>query len=253
MDKKQSVPIIAANWKMYKTLSETEQFITQIKPLIAKAKARVLVAVPFTSLKTAVDLAKDTNLIIGAQNMNDASEGAFTGEIAAKMLTDVGAKFVLIGHSERRQYFNESNAFINRKVKRALESNLQPLLCIGETLKERESGEMEDVLATQLSESLQDVETSSLKNVIIAYEPVWAIGTGISATADMAQQAHHFCREYLAQHWGAEVAGTMPLLYGGSVKPNTAAELLGQSDINGLLVGGASLDATSFAAIVNAG
>lgn len=245
-------PIIAANWKMYKTIPETEEFIAEIIPLIADSSARILVAVPFTSIRPAVEKSANTPLIIGAQNMNDAAEGAFTGEIAAKMLVDVGAKFVIIGHSERRRIFGEDDQLIARKLQSAIENGLQPLLCIGETLSERENEEMEDVLATQLSQCLEKMDASKLNQLIIAYEPVWAIGTGISATAEKAQEAHQFCREYLTQRWGAEIANKIPILYGGSVKPETASSFLKEADINGLLVGSASLNAKTFAAIVDA-
>lgn len=244
-------PIIAANWKMYKTLEETETFIDDFIPKVVDSPARILIAVPYTSIHSAALKATGSKLVIGAQNMNDASEGAFTGEISAKMLVDAGARFVIIGHSERRRYFNESNQFINLKVKQALANGLQPLLCIGETLAEREAAETEDVLATQIAESLQDLTAENLQTLIIAYEPVWAIGTDMTATPEIAQETHLFCREYITQHWGADIASRIPLLYGGSVKAETAPALLAQKDINGLLVGGASLQANSFAAIVN--
>ncbi len=251
MDDAERIPIIVANWKMYKTLAETEQFIDNAVPLVAQAHARIYIAVPFTAIAAAAEQAADTPFVIGAQNMNDASEGAFTGEVAGKMLVDAGAKFVILGHSERRRIFGEDNAFINRKIKRAFEEGLQPLLCIGETLAEREARETEDVLATQLSECLKGFDTEELASLMIAYEPVWAIGTGRMATPEIAQETHYFCREYLAQQWGPETAGKIPLLYGGSVRPETAPSLVAQADIDGLLVGGASLDAASFASIVN--
>jgi triosephosphate isomerase len=243
--------LIIANWKMYKLQAETEAFIAELKPLIAESTAAVWIAVSFTVLTAAKQSATDSAIQIGAQNMNDASEGAFTGEVAAKMLLDVGAQFVLLGHSERRQYFQENNAFINRKIKRALVAGLRPVLCIGETLPERNAGETEDVLATQISECLADIDVEAIDDLVIAYEPVWAIGTGMSATPEMAQETHNFCREYLAQQYGAHHAAHIPLLYGGSVKPENATVLLIQPDIDGLLVGSASLQAASLAAIVN--
>lgn len=243
--------LVVANWKMYKTVADTEGFLNELKPLIPAAEATVWIAVPFTSIRAAVAHTADSDIQIGAQNMNDATEGAFTGEVAAKMLLEAGATFVLLGHSERRQHFQENDAFINRKVKRALSSGLRPVLCIGETLQQREDGEMEDTLATQLSQCLQGLEKDQLDTLVIAYEPVWAIGTGVTATPELAQEAHLFCREYLTQHWGTEIAAHIPLLYGGSAKPENAAALLAQPDIDGLLVGGASLDAKSFAAIIN--
>ncbi|MFA6916832.1 MAG: triose-phosphate isomerase [Parachlamydiales bacterium] len=251
MAKIKNMPIIAANWKMYKTLAETEKFIEDFIPKVTDSQAHIYIAVPYTSIHTAALKATGSKIIIGAQNMNDASEGAFTGEVSAVMLTDAGARFVLLGHSERRRYFNESNQVINLKVKQALNNGLQPLLCIGETQEEREASETEDVLATQLSECLEGLDEKSLQTLIIAYEPVWAIGTGQTATPEIAQETHLFCREYLTQHWGQELASHIPLLYGGSVKPETAPLLLSQKDINGLLVGGASLQAESFAEIIN--
>lgn len=247
----QRIPIIVANWKMYKTIKETEQFLAGILPLTTNKPAKILIAVPFTSIRTAAIKASGSHIVIGAQNMNDASEGAFTGEIAAKMLVDAGAHFVILGHSERRTLFGETNAFINRKVKQALANNLKPLLCIGETIEQREAGDTEDTLATQLSECLDGIDTNKLSSLMIAYEPVWAIGTGRTATPEMAQETHLFCRQYLSQRWGAESARHIPLLYGGSVKPDTAGELLAQPDIDGLLVGGASLKVDSFSAIIN--
>lgn len=251
MAKTKSTPIIAANWKMYKTLAETESFIEEFIPKISDSTANILIAVPYTSIHTAAQKAAGSKIVIGAQNMNDASEGAFTGEVSAKMLVDAGARFVLLGHSERRRYFNESNHVINLKIKQALDNGLQPLLCIGETLEQRQAAETEDTLATQLSECLEGIDVKKLSSLIIAYEPVWAIGTGETATPEMAQETHLFCREYLTQHWGQEFASHTPLLYGGSVRPETAAQLLAQKDINGLLVGGASLKADSFAEIIN--
>lgn len=242
--------LIVANWKMYKTVAETEAFIDALKPLVHSSN-RVWIAVPFTSIHAAKERAEGSTFQIGAQNMNDASEGAFTGEVAATMLVEAGASFVLLGHSERRQQFGEDNAFVNRKVKRALSSGLQPLLCIGETLAERKAGEMEDILATQLTQCLEGVDSAILESLVIAYEPVWAIGTGVAATPEMALEAHSFCREYLIQHWGASLAEKIPLLYGGSAKPDNAAVLLAQPNIDGLLVGGASLDAATFSAIIN--
>jgi triosephosphate isomerase len=251
MAKANPTKLIVANWKMYKTIDETKSFLHTLKPLIVNSSADTWIAVPFTSIKAAKQETADSSILIGAQNMNDASEGAFTGEIAAKMLVDAGASFVLIGHSERRHYFKEDNAFINRKIQRALDSGLRPVLCIGETQDERNNGDMEDVLATQLSECLAGIDKHALSALVIAYEPVWAIGTGVTATPEMASEAHTFCREYLAQHWGSELAQNIPLLYGGSAKPDNATALLSQKDIDGLLIGGASLDPHSFAAIVN--
>lgn len=251
MTASQRPAVIAGNWKMYKTAEETADFIKQLAPLVVDAHPSVFLAVPFTAIRLASELAKEHNIVVGAQNMNDASEGAFTGEIAAKMLVDAGAKFVIVGHSERRQIFKEDDAFINRKIKRALESNLIPILCVGETLEEHEAGKTEDVIKYQLSHGLDGITREQMPNVIVAYEPLWAIGTGKTATPEAAQEIHHLCRSHLAETWSQEVAEQVVLMYGGSVKPSNARALMGQKDIDGLLVGGASLSVESFSQIVN--
>jgi len=243
--------VIVGNWKMYKTAEDTAEFIKQLIPLVADSPATVFLAVPFTSIRLASDLAKEHNIVIGAQNMNDASEGAFTGEIAAKMLIDAGAKFVIVGHSERRQIFKEDDAFINRKIKRALESDLIPILCIGETLEEREAGKTEDVIKFQLTHALEEVTGEQILNVLIAYEPLWAIGTGKTATPELAEEIHQICRSHIKEMWNEEIAEQVVIMYGGSVKPSNARSLMGQKDIDGLLVGGASLTVESFSQIVN--
>lgn len=185
--------------------------------------------------------------------MHDASEGAFTGEIAGEMLLEAGATFVILGHSERRHLFGEENPFINRKVLKALEVGLFPILCVGETLEEREEGRTEEVLETQLLESLKGVGKLSMRKMAVAYEPVWAIGTGRTASPEIAQKVHAYLREVVAEHWSPAAAASLPLLYGGSVKPENADSLLVERDINGLLVGGASLNPESFAQIVQSG
>lgn len=243
--------VIVGNWKMYKTAEETAEFIKKLIPLVEESTATVFLAVPFTSIHLASELANERNIVIGAQNMNDASEGAFTGEIAAKMLIDAGAKFVIVGHSERRQIFKEDDAFINRKVMRALESDLIPILCIGENLEEREAGKAEDVIKSQLTHGLDGVTGKQILNVLIAYEPIWAIGTGKTATPELAEEIHRLCRLHIAEMWGEEIAEQVVILYGGSVKPTNARSLMGQKDIDGLLVGGASLSVESFSQIVN--
>jgi triosephosphate isomerase len=245
--------VIAGNWKMYKTIDEALRFVETLAPLITKSQATVYLAVPFTAIRPAASLVEElgASITIGAQNMNDAAEGAFTGEIAARMLTEAGARFVILGHSERRHLFHESNDTINKKVKRALESALQPVLCIGETLEEREAGETEAVLREQLTGSLEGISAEELSKMIIAYEPVWAIGTGKVARPDDAQTAHAFVRGVIAQIWGEEAAERIVIQYGGSVKPENADELLEQPDVDGLLVGGASLSPDSFSQIIN--
>lgn len=251
--KSSQTPVIAGNWKMYKTVQEALDFIKTLAPLIQKSQATVYLAVSFTAIHPVAKLVEELKspIAIGAQNMNDASEGAFTGEVAARMLKEAGARFVILGHSERRHLFAEASAFINKKVKRALLEDIQPIVCVGETLQERESGQMEAVLKKQLLESLQEVSTGAFEKIILAYEPVWAIGTGKVASPEDAEQAHQFCREVITETWGAEAGSQTAILYGGSVKPENAADLLARPGINGLLVGGASLSPESFAAIVN--
>ncbi len=243
--------VITGNWKMYKTIEEAKQFAGTLSPQIPSSQARVCLAVPFTAIYSTVNYCKEisSTIGIGAQNMNDATEGAFTGEIAAKMLKEAGAEFVILGHSERRHLFNESDEFINKKVKRALTEGLQPVLCVGETCDERDAGKMHEVVEKQLLGSLEGV--SDLGNLMLAYEPVWAIGTGKTATPDDAEEAHLFCRTVIAKKWGEEAAAKLVIQYGGSVKGSNAKELLREENVDGLLVGGASLSPQSFLEIVN--
>lgn len=244
--------IIVGNWKMYKTAKEAVRFLKEFAPLIKNAIAKTYLAVPFTVIEAAAKHVKEDSISIGAQNMHDATEGAFTGEIAAEMLLEAGAKFVVLGHSERRKLFHEDNAFINRKVHRALLAGLQPILCVGETLAQREGGETAELLVSQISEGLTGVTAEQLERIILAYEPVWAIGTHQSATPEMAEEAHQICRNAIAKVWSEESAKKISILYGGSVKPETSLALLREPDIDGLLVGGASLSAENFSKIVNA-
>lgn len=243
--------VIVGNWKMYQTIDASLSYLVDLIPLVRDATSKIYLAVPFTSIGPMAKEAKETNIVIGAQNMHNASEGAFTGEIAGKMLTEAGAKFVIIGHSERRRLFHEDNAFINSKVKRALKDGLQPILCIGENAQEREEGKTSEVLKSQLTECLAGVDADKLSDILVAYEPVWAIGTGLAATPELAQESHHLCREFLREIGGKEVADKIGILYGGSVKPENAKALIEQSDIDGLLVGGASLSVESFSKIIN--
>lgn len=242
--------VICGNWKMYKTIDQALEFIDQIAPQAETVDCEVLLAVPFTAIKSAADKAKSTKVIIGAQNMNDATEGAFTGEVAASMLKDAGAQFVIVGHSERRRVFSESNAFINRKVKRALASGIRPLLCIGETYDERENKQTEQVLKKQLTECLEGIKAEEVGRLIVAYEPVWAIGTGKPATPEIAEQVQAFCRESLEELFGQEVAQRTPILYGGSVTAENAPNYLEEEDIDGLLIGSAALQPESFVKII---
>lgn len=251
MDETSRPTIIAGNWKMYKNVGEALTFISEFAPTVFTISSEVYLAVPFTCLQSVAAMCKGTKVTVGAQNMSDSMEGAFTGEIAGTMLKDAGAGFVILGHSERRHYFGETNAFINSKVKRAIADGLQPLLCVGELIEERENGMTEKVLETQLSESLKSITGEEIKKMVIAYEPVWAIGTGVTATPEQAQEMHHFCRRFIAKTWGDAVAESVPLLYGGSVKPDNVKTLMQQADIDGVLVGGASLSSESFSKIAN--
>lgn len=241
---------VVGNWKMYKTAREAAEFLEELGPKIEQCKAHVYVAVPFTSIAPAARVTKQSRIVIGAQNMNDAREGAFTGEIAAIMLVEAGAKFVLLGHSERRRFFGEENRFIHQKVVRALQEGLQPILCIGEELEAREEGRTEEVLREQIETCLKDIPEEEVKKVLLAYEPVWAIGTGKAASPKMAEEAHAFCRKCVHKLFGKEVSDHMPILYGGSVKPENIGDLVGQKDIDGVLVGGASLDPQTFSELI---
>jgi triosephosphate isomerase len=245
------IPIISGNWKMFKTGKEAQKYLEEFIPLIKAAHAEVMLGVPFTSIRPAAEVAQGSNVQIGAQNMHEAIEGAFTGEISAPMLKEAGATFVILGHSERRNIFKESSTLIQKKVVRALSEGLKVILCLGELEEEREKGLTENVLRAQIEESLKDVSTASFKDLIVAYEPVWAIGTGKTATDEMAQSAHRFCRSVIAEKWGAECAEGLRILYGGSVKPENIAGLMAQPDIDGALVGGASLKAPIFSQVVN--
>ncbi len=239
--------LFIANWKMHKTKNEALDFIKSLK---VSTKGKVIIAPPFTLLDALHQEIKGRNIFLAAQNFYFEKMGAFTGEIAASMLVDLGVKYVLIGHSERRHYFNETNEIINKKIKKALESNLVPILCIGETLDERNAHETEDVLKEQLEECLQDITIENMANVIIAYEPVWAIGTGLVATSQQAEHVHAFIRKWVKDHKSDLVAHTLPILYGGSVKPDNIESLLSCKDIDGVLVGGASLNVEHFNQII---
>jgi triosephosphate isomerase (TIM) len=243
--------IIAGNWKMNKTNQETESYIRELSPLVASAKASVYLAVPFTAIESGVRAAKKTNIVIGAQNMHEAVSGAFTGEISGGMLTAAGAEFVILGHSERRQIFAETDQTINKKLVRALLDDLLPILCVGETLEERESDSTFQVIEKQMKEGLKSVSTEDINRIVIAYEPVWAIGTGKTATPSQAQEVHQFIRDLLTDLYGKKVASKISILYGGSVKAENTKDLMEQADIDGALVGGASLEAASFAKIIN--
>ncbi|HEV2206796.1 MAG TPA: triose-phosphate isomerase [Candidatus Acidoferrales bacterium] len=245
-------PVIAGNWKMFKTREETRAFFEAFKPLVAAAKhCDIVVAPPFTALQTAVEAARGTSIGIAAQNLHWEKEGAFTGEISARMVVDVGCKGVIIGHSERRQYFGETDESVNKKTRAALEAGLLPIVCVGETLAEREGNQTQAVLKRQFEGGMAALTQGDFSRILIAYEPVWAIGTGRTATPEIAAESHRYIRELAAARFGAEQASAVRILYGGSVKPDNIKGLMAQAEIDGALVGGASLDAKSFASIVN--
>ncbi len=246
------VPVIAGNWKMYKTIAEAEEFIAALLPRVSTAgRVEVGICPPFTALAAMVDSTRGSRVAVYAQNMHQAQEGAFTGEVSAPMLTELGVSGVVLGHSERREMFGETDRALGQKVPVALEAGLAPILCVGETEEERERGDTERKLRHQVQEDLARIDTDRLGEIVIAYEPIWAIGTGQTATAEQAQEAIAFVRALVGDR-SPEQAQRTRILYGGSVKPENAAELLGAPDIDGALVGGASLDAESFAAVVDA-
>jgi triosephosphate isomerase (TIM) len=246
-------PLIAANWKMYKTPAEAESFLTTFLPLVeALTKNEVVICPPAVDLTYALQAAQGSKVHIGAQNMHFAEDGAFTGEISAPMLTALGVTHVILGHSERRQYFAETDDTVHRKLVTALKYRLVPIVCVGEHLEEREGGATEEVLSRQVSHAIQQIDPAHLHPLVIAYEPVWAIGTGKTATPEMAAEAHLTIRGVVARMVGREIADSLRILYGGSVKPENASSLLNQPEIDGALVGGASLDPHSFAKIAQA-
>lgn len=244
--------VIAGNWKMNKTNDEAVKMLTELKELVKDIKdVKVVIGAPFTALSDAVKAVAGSNVEIAAENVYPKASGAYTGEVSPVMLEAIGVKYVIIGHSERREYFHESNEFINEKVKAVLAHNMTPILCIGEKLEDREAGRTAQVNEKQIREGLAGITAEEAKKIIVAYEPVWAIGTGKTATPEMAQETHKEIREVLRDMFGA-VADEMVIQYGGSMKPENAKELLAQADIDGGLIGGASLEAPSFAKIVMA-
>jgi triosephosphate isomerase len=247
--------IIAANWKMHMTTAETESFWKVFDLEVGPSPhPEIVIAPPFTALQKLADLTSDSQKVkLGAQNMFYETSGAFTGEISPGMLRELFVRYVIIGHSERRQLFGETDDFVNRKVAAALKSEMRAILCVGETLEERDAGKVVQVLETQLRGSLAGFEPDAFADIVIAYEPVWAIGTGRTATPEQAQEAHEAVRKVLAELAGKETADKVRIQYGGSVKPGNAKELLSLPDVDGALVGGASLDPRSFAEIVLAG
>jgi triosephosphate isomerase (TIM) len=250
MPRRDRTPYLAANWKMHKTVAEAASFVDALLPRIAATQHDVVICPPFTALGAVVERRYGTAVKVAAQNMHEEDAGAFTGEVSASMLVELDVEAVILGHSERRQYFGETDEALARKVPAALAAGLEPILCVGESEKARDDGRTEAVLEAQLQADLAAVEESELARVVVAYEPIWAIGTGRTATPEQAQETIAFIRGFLRQK--GDAADAVRILYGGSVKPANAAELLGMPDIDGALVGGASLDPEDFAAIVEA-
>lgn len=243
--------VIAGNWKMNMLPNEAIQFIEELTPLVKDTDNEVILCVPYTDLFYALLTAQNTNIKIGAQNMHFAENGAYTGEVSGKMLKSINVEYVIIGHSERRQYFNETDETVNKKVKAAFENGLKPIVCVGETLEQRESGKVEEIITNQTKLALEGLENEKVENTIIAYEPIWAIGTGKTATKEDANNAIKAIRDKIAEIYGQIVADRVIIQYGGSVKSSNAKELFSMSDIDGALVGGASLKAEEFNKIVN--
>ena len=252
MDKAKRKAIIAGNWKMNKTPSEATALLNAITPLVADADCEVIACVPYVDIAAAVEATKGTNVKIGAENCHWAESGAFTGEISTGMLKEIGVEYVIIGHSERRQYFGETDETVNKRTKAALAAGLKPIVCVGELLWERECNITNEVIARQIKLDLWDVTPEEMANVVIAYEPVWAIGTGKTATAEQAEEVCEFIRMCLKAKYGLEVASGVTIQYGGSMNDKNAAELLSKTNVDGGLIGGASLVAEKFAAIVDA-
>lgn len=252
MNKQLRKAVIAGNWKMNKTPAEAKTLIEEMKPLVKDAGCEVVLCVPFVDIPAAVEAAKGSNIKIGAENVHFKESGAYTGEIAANMLTELGVEYVVIGHSERRTYFGETDQTVNLRTLAALEAGLKAIVCVGETLEQRELGYTETLLKFQTKMALTNVSREQLKNVIIAYEPVWAIGTGVTATADQADEGNGYVRAAIAEVYGKDVAETVTIQYGGSMNAKNADELVAKANVDGGLIGGASLKAPDFAVIVSA-
>ncbi|RLD11278.1 MAG: triose-phosphate isomerase [Chlamydiae bacterium] len=241
------IPVIAGNWKMNKTISEALDLVNDLKSRLTNVDDVTIIVCPtFLCIKSVADALGNSNIHVGAQNMFWETSGAYTAEVSGEMLLEAGAEYVIIGHSERRQYFGETNETVNKKVKKALALGLKPIVCVGEMLEDREAGNTEKVVDDHLTNGLAGVSADEMKNVIVAYEPVWAIGTGKTATPEQAQEVHAFIRNRIAELWNEETAEAVVIQYGGSMKPGNVKELLAQKDIDGGLIGGAALKADSF-------
>ena len=245
-------PIIAGNWKMYMTNTEATVLVEALKQVVADTSCEVVVCPPFTALSTVAELTEDTKVRVGAQNVFHEEEGAYTGEVSPAMLTDIGVSYVIVGHSERRSIFKEADRCVNKRVRIVLQHGMGPILCVGESLNQRESGETVAFIHSQLEMGLHGVPAEEMPEVVIAYEPIWAIGTGRTATAEQAGEVCESIREKIASMYTPEIAEQVRIVYGGSVKPENAKEILAQPHVDGALVGGASLKADSFAGIIKA-
>lgn len=244
-------PIIAGNWKMHKTIAEGLAFVEAIKPAVAGTDVEVVICAPFTLLKDLKAATADTNIKIGAQNMHFEESGAFTGEVAPAMLKELAVDFVVIGHSERRAYYNETDETVNKKVLKALEVGIRPILCVGESLEQREAGETKAIVKAQVEKAFSDIDAADVKDVVVAYEPIWAIGTGKTASSADANDVIAYIRSLLKDLYSEEISEDVQIQYGGSVKPANVVEIMNESDIDGALVGGASLQPDSFTELVN--
>jgi triosephosphate isomerase (TIM) len=245
------IPLIAGNWKMFKTVHETIVFTKELRSVLKDVTdVEIVVAPPFIAVHAAAEALRNSNIAVAAQDLYWEREGAFTGEVSAQMIKDAGAEFVIIGHSERRRLFGDTDAMVNRKVAAALVAGLTPIVCVGETLEERERNETLAVLDRQIKNGLDRVTGAQIADLVVAYEPVWAIGTGRNATAAQAEEAHQHIRQRLKQWFGGDAAEACHVIYGGSVKPDNIAQLIAEPDVDGALVGGASLEIGSFASIV---
>jgi triosephosphate isomerase len=251
MNRRYRKTVIAGNWKMNKTPGEVKPFVESLKKIVGRDKnSTIVLCVPFICVSEAVRATRDTRFAVGAQNVHQEDSGAYTGEVSADMLAAAGVKYVIIGHSERRQYFGETDALVNAKTKKALDAGLKPIICVGETLAQRESGITMEVVRLQVKAALAGIAPAKLKSILFAYEPVWAIGTGRTATAEQADEAGSEIRAVLRGLYGARAARAVTIQYGGSMNPKNAAELLSQPDVDGGLIGGASLKPDDFAAII---
>ena len=252
MNKTLRKAIVAGNWKMNNDRNAAKKLITELNPLVKDAACEVVLCVPYTNLETALSLCEGTNMHVGAENCHWAKSGGFTGEISAEMLAEMGVEYVIIGHSERRQYFGETDQTVQARVRAALDAGLKVILCVGEVLEQREQGITEEVVALQTKVALGGVSEEELSRIVIAYEPVWAIGTGKTATADQAEEVCAFIRSVVAKLYSKAAADALTIQYGGSMKPGNAKELLSKEDVDGGLIGGAALVASDFAAIIEA-